>query len=150
MQRHCHWFGLIFFGEVQEGCLRPQVVSGLKTWGLEFGLWISLDGRQWAGPCVPSLLCSGSEWEVLCGSASSRSSGEPQLTQKCCSWPGSPCRELQLTALGPNWSHEPSASCGRRMRVCFTAQQDVASPGLYFFSRVAPFCSPTQQHIGGC
>lgn len=37
-------------------------------------------------------------------------------------------------SLGPHWSHEPSASSGKRVRVCFAAEQDVANPGLYFFS----------------
>lgn len=47
---------------------------------------------------------------------------------------GSQGREFQLTALaqiGPTRLQLPG---GKRVRVCFAAQQDVAHPGLYFFS----------------
>lgn len=37
-------------------------------------------------------------------------------------------------SFGPNWAHKPSASWGERVRVCPAAQQDVADPGLYFFT----------------
>lgn len=49
----------------------------------------------------------------------------------CARFPG---QGTPAYSFGPNWSHEPSASWGKRVRVCFAAQQDVANPGLYFFS----------------
>lgn len=63
---------------------------------------------------------------------------------KCCVAPRSPVPAQMLCAgfpgqrtppgsFGPNWSHKPSASWGKRVRVCSAAQQDVANPELYFF-----------------
>ena len=43
-------------------------------------------------------------------------------------------RELQFTALGQIGPTSLQLPGGRGLRVCFAAQQDVANPGLYFFS----------------
>lgn len=63
--------------------------------------------------------------------AAALGSPNPHSSAACARFPG---QGTPAYSFGLRWSHEHSASWGKRVRVCFAAEQDVAYPGLYFFS----------------
>lgn len=101
-----------------------------KTWDPEFGTWVSLDRGGELGPVSATRSGLG---------GGEKRSNMLQLWGALTHTPVLLCARFlgqgtPACSFGPNWAHKPSASWGERVRVCPAAQQDVANPGLYFFT----------------
>jgi len=118
--------------EVLEGCLRLQAVAsrlGIPSLVCEFPC---IETVSWALCPLPALV-----WEWVRSAV--QFSNVLQLWGTLTHTPvllhaRFPGQGAPAFSFGPDWSHKPSASWGKRVRVCSAARQDVANPELYFFS----------------
>lgn len=110
--------------------------SGLKTWGPEFGTWVSL-GRDSELSLVWERVRSAVQFSSvlqLWGTLTHT----PMLL--CVRFPG---QGVPAYCFGPNWSHEPSASWGEEGKGVFCCSAGCGSSWAVFLQLRQPLlCAP--------